>query len=322
MRAREKVISELKAAIAEERSALMKVLHLLREVERDEHYLAMGHSTLFDFVTKDLGYSAGSAHRRIQSMRLLKTIPEMEERIEDGSLSLCVAAKTQSFFQQEDRKRRDEGQAKLSSESKTQIVQSMCGASARECEAKLAVLSPESVLPREKARAVAEGKTLIQFTASDPLLAKLEKLKGLLAHQNFEGRYDRLFEILADMALKKLDPEQKPQKKLKQVEDTAVQEETQNETELPTLEKAAVTSRSRYVPAALRRAVWKRDGGRCTYRDPITGRVCESRHALQLDHIYPYGWGGETSESNLRLRCSQHNAFTARRQGLIGLHPK
>jgi 5-methylcytosine-specific restriction endonuclease McrA len=295
----------------------MKVLQLLREVEADQHYLAMGYPTLFEFAINELGYSAGSAHRRIQGMRLLKTLPEMEEKLEDGSLSLCVAAKTQSFFHQEDRKRREEGQAKVSAESKREIVQSMFGASARQCEAKLAAISPESVIPHEKERSVAAGKTLIQFVADDELLAKLEKLKGLLAHQNFEGRYDRLFEILADLALKKLDPEQKPQKKVKPEIEGSDPHQEEATAGIPTVEKAAIVSRSRYVPASIKRAVWNRDGGRCTFRDPATGRQCESRHALQLDHIKPYAWGGETSQSNLQLRCSQHNAYTAQQQGLF-----
>jgi len=96
-------------AVAEERKSQLRVLHLLREVETDGHYLEMGFPTLFEFATRSLGYSAGAAHRRIQSMRLLRTIPEMEEKIEDGSLSLCVAAKTQSFFRNEDQKRKSEG---------------------------------------------------------------------------------------------------------------------------------------------------------------------------------------------------------------------
>ncbi len=37
----------------------------------------------------------------------------------------------------------------------------------------------------------------------------------------------------------------------------------------------------RAIPAAVRREVWQRDGGRCSYVDPRTGRRCASRHLLQ-----------------------------------------
>ena len=41
----------------------------------------------------------------------------------------------------------------------------------------------------------------------------------------------------------------------------------------------------RHIPAAVRRHVWQRDGGRCCYRDPLTGRRCTSSHLLQIDHL-------------------------------------
>ena len=43
----------------------------------------------------------------------------------------------------------------------------------------------------------------------------------------------------------------------------------------------------RHIPAAVRRHVWHRDGGRCCYRDPLTGRRCTSSHLLQIDHLLP-----------------------------------
>ena len=48
----------------------------------------------------------------------------------------------------------------------------------------------------------------------------------------------------------------------------------------------------RHLPAAVRRHVWLRDGGRCCYRDPLTGRRCTSSHLLQTDHLLPVAEGG------------------------------
>ena len=50
--------------------------------------------------------------------------------------------------------------------------------------------------------------------------------------------------------------------------------------------------RSRYIPAAVRREVWRRDGGCCSYVDPHSGRRCGSRFLLELDHIVPFALGG------------------------------
>ena len=65
------------------------------------------------------------------------------------------------------------------------------------------------------------------------------------------------------------------------------------------------------IPAAVRRAVWARDGGRCSW--PLDGGgCCGSKHRLEFDHIIPWAeWGPSTIE-NLRLACGRHNALAAR----------
>jgi hypothetical protein len=66
------------------------------------------------------------------------------------------------------------------------------------------------------------------------------------------------------------------------------------------------------IPAAVKRAVWERDQGRCNW--PIDGGgVCGATHRLELDHIVPWAeWGGET-EANLRVVCRTHNRLAARK---------
>ena len=63
----------------------------------------------------------------------------------------------------------------------------------------------------------------------------------------------------------------------------------------------------RHIPAAVRRHVWQRDGGRCCYRDPLTERRCTSSHLLQIDHLLPVAQGGGPEPSNLVLRCFAHH---------------
>ena len=70
--------------------------------------------------------------------------------------------------------------------------------------------------------------------------------------------------------------------------------------------------RSRYIPASVRREVWRRDGGCCSYVDPHSGRRCGSRFLLQLDHIVPFALGGSAEPGNLRLHCAAHNRFRHR----------
>ncbi len=67
---------------------------------------------------------------------------------------------------------------------------------------------------------------------------------------------------------------------------------------------------SRYVPVAVRREVWTRDGGCCAFVGSA-GRRCSSRHQVQLHHLDPFAMGGRTTTANLTLRCRVHNQYAA-----------
>ena len=64
------------------------------------------------------------------------------------------------------------------------------------------------------------------------------------------------------------------------------------------------------VPAAVRREVWQRDGGRCTWRG-ADGRRCGSTWKLELDHVHPAALGGPSTADNLRVLCAVHNQLHA-----------
>jgi len=68
--------------------------------------------------------------------------------------------------------------------------------------------------------------------------------------------------------------------------------------------------RSRYVPAAIRRRVFERDGGRCTFVDD-RGERCRETHGLELHHQHPFGKLGQHATTNLTLHCPAHNALAA-----------
>ena len=70
--------------------------------------------------------------------------------------------------------------------------------------------------------------------------------------------------------------------------------------------------RSRAIPAAVRRQVWERDRGCCSYVDRGSGRRCGSRHLLEIDHVVPYALGGCAEPDNLRLLCAAHHRYRHR----------
>src|SRR5262249_39052326 len=68
----------------------------------------------------------------------------------------------------------------------------------------------------------------------------------------------------------------------------------------------------RHVPAEVRNAVWRRDGGRCTFVAQ-GGHRCGERRRLGFDHILPVARGGRAAVGHLRLRCRAHNQYEAER---------
>ncbi len=69
-------------------------------------------------------------------------------------------------------------------------------------------------------------------------------------------------------------------------------------------------SDSRYIPTAIREAVWDRDAGQCTFIG-TTGRRCPSKYRLEFHHRDPFAKGGPTTVDNLTLRCRAHNLYAA-----------
>jgi hypothetical protein len=61
----------------------------------------LAYKSLFDFTVRRLGFPEDQAYRRIAAMKLLKEIPEIEEKINAGEISLTHIGLAQSLFRQE-----------------------------------------------------------------------------------------------------------------------------------------------------------------------------------------------------------------------------
>jgi hypothetical protein len=125
----------------------------------------------------------------------------------------------------------------------------------------------------------------------------LQKLKNLLAHKNFEGRLDKLVDLMADMALKKLDPK------------AATAERSRSVVAVPVVAQRLDKKRSRYIPSKIKREVWKRARNQCESVSPVTGMRCSCTHGLQIDHILEFSKGGSNDPENLQLLCGAHNRW-------------
>ena len=95
------LLTQTKLVAAQERRLTAQLLAHLREIEKRRLFAGLGYSTLFAYVTEELGYCAASAQARIVSMRLLTQLPEIESKVVSGELTLTNLAQAQRLFQQE-----------------------------------------------------------------------------------------------------------------------------------------------------------------------------------------------------------------------------
>ena len=149
-------------------------------------------------------------------------------------------------------------------------------------------VQPPSIEPLSPAR------YRVQFTAGAEFHDKLERLAALMRSSVPDGDLAAIIEQAVTEKLERLEAKRFGRTK----------------TPRKTLVEREVSSSSRHVPAAVRRAVHERDEGRCRYVDQ-QGRRCTATDALEFHHRRPFAHGGEHSLANISLACKAHNRFLA-----------
>jgi len=284
---------QTKQKAKEERKLTLEVITLLREVESRRLFAKRGFSSLFEYCTQELGYAESEAYRRISAMRLTREMPEIESKIDQGSLTLTNLVQASAFFKAEEKM----VSRIVDVEEKRQVLKTLENKSTREAEKELRSRNPAGISAVERVRQVTGEKTEIKIVINEELKSKLEELKHLMSHKNPNMNYTELFAELADMALKKLKPKRTVGEVASRRSDSSAQK---------------VTSRNpRYVPQWLRQIVRAKAGDACSYVDPVSKRKCDSKHLLEIDHIQPVALGGKTEIGNLRLLCRMHNQMAA-----------
>ncbi len=130
----------------------------------------------------------------------------------------------------------------------------------------------------------------VEVTASAELRDKLERLEALMPGSDLAAIIDAaVSEKLERLEARRFGKTNKPRK---------------------SVEDADTSPGVRGVPAPVKRIVWERDGGQCTYVG-VNGRRCPERHQLEFHHDEPFALGGDRSASNTRLMCKAHNLYMA-----------
>ncbi len=135
----------------------------------------------------------------------------------------------------------------------------------------------------------------VQFTASAGLRDKLARLQALMRPSVPDGDLAAIIEQAVTEKLARLEA--------RRFAKAAASRKG--------LEQATGTPATRYIPAAVRRAVAQRDGGRCAFVDGL-GRRCPAQDRLEYHHRRPFGFGGDHDPRNIALVCRAHNTYLAR----------
>jgi hypothetical protein len=149
---------------------------------------------------------------------------------------------------------------------------------------------------------LARARYRVQFTASEALRDKLERLQAVLPGSDLASLVEQaVTEKLERLEARRFARTKAPRKILAQ---------------------ADTSPGPRSIPAPVRRAVYERAGGRCAFVD-AGGRRCEARSRLEFHHRHPYGYGGDRAPDNISLLCKPHNMYLAEidyGQAAIGRH--
>jgi 5-methylcytosine-specific restriction endonuclease McrA len=280
--------------IQSERKITNLVLLHINEVESRKLHLSLGFSSMFEYLTRSFGYSESSAYRRIQAARLLKSVPEVSEKLQSGDINLSQASKVAVAVR------------KVQGASASQLIERIEGQTTKATELIIAKELDLPVQSLEKARAQKDSSVRIEITLSQEELLFIEEAQSLLSHQLDNPK--SIKELLVLLANKEVQRKKGLQRKASPLRRKDVSK----------LKPASMSkTRSRkYISVHKKRRLLEKAQYQCQYENPKTQQRCQCRTHLQIEHIVPVAKGGSDEETNLRIYCSAHNLLAAQNEGL------
>jgi len=304
------LVAKVQLLATRERETVAELIAHLAILDKRRLFLAEGCPTLFAYCAQVLHVSESAAYDRMEVARAVRKYPLILEMLADGSLTLTNARLLAPALTPANHRQLLEA---ATHKGKREILQLVTrrrpladvSSTTRQLPTRTASLvfdapqTMESESPvleiRPPARPVvvplSPKRFKIQFTADEQTHDLLRRAQDLLRRQIPNGDVG---EVMAK-ALKVL---------VYQLEKEKIAA-----TERPR-EGRGSASRSRHVPATVRREIWKRDGGRCAFVAQ-NGRRCTERGFLEFHHVVPYRAGGEATVDNVQLRCRAHNGYEA-----------
>jgi hypothetical protein len=322
--------ARLASLLREEHRAMADFLLALADFDRRRGWVELGYSGLFPFLNRDLGLSKAASFFRKTAAELVQRFPEIAEPLRDGRLCLTTVASLAKVLTRENRAEilprffhRSGLEAKAivaelvpAPDPPTRTVVTVTpvrqapdagvASEVRTCEPPScpegtnpghASASPLPAPPRRlEVVPLTPTETRLHMTISPAFLEKLEAARLALSHSmpgaSAEDVLSAGLDLLLERAEKRRGLVAKPR---------------------PAPPEDRAPPGAAHVPAAVKRAVWKHDGGCCQWPTD-DGGVCGSRLRVQLDHVFMRVEGGRPVPENLRLLCDLHNRLAARQR--------
>ncbi len=270
-------------------------------------YLDHGSTSIFGYLTDQLGYPRATAQNRIDAARLLDAVPEIKEDLATGKINLGQITLISMGVRQVEK---ENPGTKVSNDQKRHLVETIVNTSnAKSDSAAAQVVAQELNIkldPVEKVRVHQDGSVTIEVHLSKEEFENLKRVRDLNTHKNHNAKLGETVAEAAKFFLEKKDPRKLKTKIKPPRPNPTISSNPNLKSELPTLGSIVPKQNSRkYISVYVVRALHQRDKS-CRWTDP-TGRSCGSTYQLQIDHIKGLADGGTNDIENLELKCAIHN---------------
>lgn len=296
----EQLEMSFKFFIKKERQILHIILEHIKEINRRELHLRK-YPSLIEYLIKDFGYSETAARARIGAARLLNDVPELAEKIQDGSMNLAKISELSRAVKEKELSTRE----KVTAAQKIELVAMISGKTTRESQKDLAQALDIQVKEFEFHRVQKDESVRHEFTASKQMQEKIDRCRNQMSHKISQEHMDHtlasMLELVMDFYLAAKEGSSK-------IEISSQNQETTLPDKIDRINKT-ITSKTR-------RLIIQRDKC-CQHVDQSSGKKCESRFALQTDHKTSRWAGGDNSFENLQALCASHNQLKYRKEAQL-----
>ncbi len=320
---------KIKSLAAREKQLLHEILLTIQEMDARKMYLDLGFSNLFSYLTTGVGYSEGAAQRRIDAARLLREIPEIGAKIQTGEIQLNQISLLQKTVRQVMKTQKQ----KVNTTQKKEILQQLSCLNHSQSQQKISEFFDLPILTEVKRQTQADASVRLEVTLSKELFQKIEQAQQLLSHQIPSGDLVQYLEYVTDQVIKHytstkvgksnmiLDSSlSKPDVSSIDTAAGAIDSTTSVSTAtvavLTAVQTMAAQTASRKIKPSDRKRILSEQNC-CQYVDPRTGKKCQSRWFLQVDHRQPRWAEGSNQFENLQILCSAHNRHKYRNEASI-----